>query len=168
MRPVRNLGFTLIELMLYVSIIGGVILVVSLFLSVIQRQGIRNQVVSEVELQSIESLQVMTQIIRNASAIVSPATGASSASASVTMLNDFLSPTIFTATSGAITLKEGTASAIALTSEKIIVSDIIFTNLSAATSPGTLRIQYTVSYNNPDTQPEYSYSNVTTGSATLR
>ena len=148
-------AFTLIELLLYVSIIGSVILAMSVFFSVLQRQRVRSQVISEVENQLLAPMQIMTQMARNAQAIVSPGVGISSGSAT-------LDSTIFSLASGAVTMNT-----IPLTSEKVVVSNLTFTNLSA-TSPGTLRIQYTVSYNNPGTMPEYTYSKAATGSATLR
>jgi Tfp pilus assembly protein FimT len=153
-------GFTLIELLLYVSIIGVVIITMSSFLSTMQHQGVRTKVMMEVEDQSVAPMQIMTQIIRNATTITSPATGTSGSAATV-------SGTLFTLSSGAITMKEGSGAAVPLTSARVLVSNLTFTNLTA-TSPGTLRIQYTVSYNNPDGMPDFTYNKTVTGSATLR
>jgi len=156
----KRFGFTLMELLLYVSIIGSIMLVMSVFFSVLQHQGVRSRVIMEVEEQSLAPMQIMTQIIRNSTAIILPPTGTSSSSAT-------LNSTIFSLASGAITMKEGGSAAVPLTSAKVVVSNLTFTNLSA-TSPGILQIQYAVSYNNPDGMPEYTYTKISTSTATLR
>lgn len=160
-------GFTLIELLLYVSIIGVVILGASSYLSLLQHQSVRTRVIRETEEQALSAMQAMTQVIRNATAIQSPAAGNSASSSSVSVSSPSLSPTVFSLQSGAIFMQEGTASAVPLTTNRIIISGLTFSNLSA-TAPGTLRIQFTAAYNNPDGMPEYTYTKTSTASATLR
>lgn len=161
-------AFTLIELLLYVTVLGVVVLGMSIFLSVLQHQGARSGVIAEVEDQSLAPMEIMTQVIRNATSSSSPAIGTSGSSATILGTNALTNPTVFSLNTGAIMMKEGTAAAVALTTGKVIVSGLTFTNMTTATSPGTIRIQYTVSYNNPDSMPEYTYTKSTTGSATLR
>src|SRR3989344_8594659 len=81
-RETKN-GFTLVELLLYVAISSVILLVTSLFLSVLLESRIKSQVIAEVEQQGAQVMQIMTQSIRNAETINSPAQGVSGASLSI-------------------------------------------------------------------------------------
>lgn len=62
-------AFTLIELLLYVVIIGSMIFSVAGFLQLAMQSRIKNQVISEVEQQGLQVMQRLTQEIRNSTAI---------------------------------------------------------------------------------------------------
>lgn len=164
----KNRGFTLIELLLYTVLIGLVVMATAVLLSVLQKQRVRSQVIMEVEDQGVAAMQIITQIIRNSTAINSPAAGATGTSVSVNVPTGSLSPTVFAVSSGQLTMTEGVNPMVNLTSSKVTVSSVSFSNLTRAGSFGTARIVYTVSYNNPDGIPEYTYSKTFTSDASLR
>lgn len=164
----KQKGFTLVELLLYTALIGMVVLTAAVLLSVMQKQKIRDQVIREVEEQGLASMQVMTQTIRNSTLINSPAASASAGILSINVPTAGLSPTTFGLSSGSITMTEGSNPAVNLTSGKVVVSGMNFANLSRGGSFGTIRIQYTVSYNNPGGIADFNYSKLFTGSASLR
>jgi len=161
-------GFTLIELLLYVSIASVMMLVISIFLSTMLESRVKNQTIAEVEQQGSQVMQVIMQTARNAEAITSPAVGASASALTldvVTVAND---PTVFNLLSGAIRITEGAGSAVPLTNSRVTASALTFQNLSRASTPGTIRITFTLSHVNTSGRNEYNYSKTFYGSASLR
>ena len=138
-----NKGFTLIELLLYVSIVGVMILSVSAILPIFMQSRVKNQTISEVEQQGVSVMQRITQAGRNAT--------------------DINFTTAFDLSSGAI--RENT---IALTNSRVTASGLTFQDLSRVGTPGTMRIQFTITHVNPQGQMEYDFSKTFYGSATLR
>lgn len=161
-------GFTLIELLLYVSLIGIVVMSTTVFLSILQNQRVKSQVIAEVEDQGVYALRVLTQIIRNSTVINSPAVGVSDTAASFTVPTGSLSPTTATLSGGSIELTEGANAPVSLTTSRVTVSSLSFHNLSRTGTPGTIRIAFTVSYNSSAGTTVYGYSKTFTSDASLR
>ena len=161
-------GFTLIEILLYISISSVLLLSVSSFFSMLLQSRVKNQTVAEVEQQGLEVMQIITQALRNADVINAPAPGTSAASLSANTLISGSNPTIFDLSSGAIRITEGANPAIPLTNSHISGTNIIFKNLSRSGTPGTVRIQFTLSHNNPGGRNEQSFTKTFIASATLR
>lgn len=161
-------GFTLIELLLYVSIIGVVILSIAGFLFLLMQSRAKNQTIAEVEQQGIQVMQIITQTGRNAEVITSPAVGTSSASLALDVITVVNDPTIFDLANGVIRIKEGTGSAVSLTNSRVTASGLTFQNLSRASTPGTVRIQFTLTHINPSGRNEYDFSKTFYGTATVR
>jgi Tfp pilus assembly protein PilW len=161
-------GFTLIELLLYTAISATLLLAISIFLSMLLQSQTKNQTIVEVEQQGTMAMQIITQTIRNATAINSPAQGTSASLLSENVLDISKSPTIFDLLSGVLRIKEGAGSAISLTNNRVAVSNLTFQNLSRPGTPGTIRIQFTVSYINLGGRNEYNYTKTFLGSASIR
>lgn len=138
-----NKGFTLIELLLYVSIVGTVIFSIAGFLSLSMQSRLKNQTIAEVEQQGVQVMQIITQAGRNATDI------------------NFTST--FDLSGGVI--RENT---IALTNSRVVASDLTFQNLSRAGTPGTIKVQFTLTHVNPEGRQEYNFSKTFYGSASLR
>ena len=161
-------GFTLLELILYVSIAGVILLVVSIFLSTILQSRIKNQTVSEVEQQGAQVMQLITQTIRNAEDISAPSQGISGASLTLDVVDLSDDPTIFDLSSGVIRITEGVDSPINIINSRINVSGLSFHNLSKTDTAGTVKIVFTLSHKNPEGRNEYNFSKTFYGSASLR
>ncbi|MGF7228746.1 MAG: PulJ/GspJ family protein [Candidatus Saccharibacteria bacterium] len=99
----NNSGYTLIELLLYVAILGGLLTSITYFFGMVADARVKNQTISEVNDQGTAVMDYMTQTIHNATSITTPATGASGSSLSLVVPTGSLSPTIFDA-SGAVTI----------------------------------------------------------------
>lgn len=136
-------GFTLIELLLYVSIIGAIIFSVAGFLSLLMQSRVKNQTIAEVEQQGVQVMQIITQTGRNAT--------------------DINFPSAFDLSGGVI--HENT---IALTNSRVDASALTFQNLSRAGTPGTIRIQFTLTHVNSSGRNEYDYTKTFYGTASLR
>ena len=161
-------GFTLIELLLYVSIASIILLATSVFLSTLLESRIKNQTIAEVEQQGLQVMQLITQTVRNAEAITAPTVGTSASSVTLDVITVASDPTVFDLSSGVLRITEGAGSAVALTNSRVTVSALTFQNLSRTSTPGTIRIQFTITHVNPSGRNEYNFSKTFIGSATLR
>lgn len=161
-------GFTLVELLLYFGLAAIMILVIATFFGTMLGARVQNQVIAEVEQQGVAVLQRVTQTIRNADSITSPTIGVSAASLTLDMVPVAVDPTVFDISSGVIRITEGAGSAVALTNSRVTASALTFQNLSQASTPGTVRIQFTLTHLNPSSRQEYNYARTFYGSASLR
>lgn len=161
-------GFTLIEFLLYISITGMMVVTLSgLFFMVVQSR-VKHQAITEVDQQSIEVINKITQSLRNAESINLPAQGASAVSLSLDVVDVSDDPTVFDLSSGAIQMTEGVGSPVALTNSNVTISSILFENLSRTNTPGVVRISFTVSHINPENRQEFAYSRTFYATASLR
>jgi len=161
-------GFTLVELLLYIALTTVMIATVSGYIYLTLQARVKGQVIAEVEQQGIQAIQNMTQIIRNATGVNSPALGASGSSTSVTVLNFSNSPTVFNVVAGVFRITEGAKTPVPLTNDRVTVSAFTVTNVSQSTSSNTLRLQFTLTAVNPNGRSEYSYAKTFTTTADLR
>lgn len=160
-------GFTLIELLVYIGISSAVLLLASLFLSVLLETRIKHQAIMEVKQQGIFVMQSLTRAIRNADTLNTPTQGASGATLS---LNTFIAqnnPTTFDLSGGTIRITESAESPIFLTNARVTASGLVFQNLSRPDTPPIIRIQFTLTHTNPDGKNEYAVSKTFTTSAAL-
>src|SRR3989338_405637 len=100
-------GFTLVELLLYVSITAIILLATSGFLFMLLEARIKNQTIAEVEQQGLQVMQLITQTARNAEAVTSPAVGTSASSLTLDVVTVVSDPTVFDLASGVIRITEG-------------------------------------------------------------
>ena len=154
-------GFTLIELLLYIAIASIIVFTTASMLRFTLESRTKNQTIAEVEQEGAQVMQLITQTVRNATAISSPTIGASGASLSV-------DTTVFDLSGGAIRIKEGAGAAVNLTSSKITVSSLNFQNLSRVSTPNIVRVSFTVTYTNSSGRNEYDFTKSFYGSAGLR
>jgi len=162
-------GMTLLELILYISLVSVVLLAISgLIFSVLQSR-VRNQVVSEVEEEGLITIQIISQAIRNAKNINSPSTGSAGASLSLASLDLLKDPTVFDSSGSVIRISEGSGTTVNLTSLSMVaVSNLSFKNLTPAESPGVISFSFVLTHINLSGRREYDYSKTFYGSANLR
>ncbi|HLD17881.1 MAG TPA: prepilin-type N-terminal cleavage/methylation domain-containing protein [Patescibacteria group bacterium] len=163
----KQRGFTLVELILYIGLSAFLLSSVGVVMNVSYQTKARQQVITEVEQQGTAALQSISQIIRNASSIISPAAGVSATSVSVNVSDLSKTPTTFFLSDSVLQAVENTIIT-PLTTTRVQVSAVSFKNLSAVGSPGTVKFQFMVAYNNPGGSPRFVYSKIFYGSASLR
>lgn len=161
-------GFTLIELLLYISISSVLLLALSLFLSMLLESRVKTQTLAEVDQQGVQVMQMIMQAVRNADTINAPTLGVGATSLSINTVTPALNPTTFDLSGGVIRVTEGLGSAVALTNARVVASDLTVTNLSRASTPGIVRVQFTLTYVNNTGRPEYDYTKTFYASASLR
>ncbi len=162
-------GFTLVELILYVSICSILLLTISSFLSFLLGARVRSQAITEVNQQGFQVMSLITQTIRNGRSIQVPSMGTSSSTLSITTGDVALNPTVFSLSSTTVEVKEASKNAMSLTNSRVRVTALTFQNVSSGSSTEKIiRISYTLDYINPTGRSEYSFTKSFTGSATLR
>jgi Tfp pilus assembly protein PilW len=164
----RQSGYTLIELLLYVAIMGTLLTTVTFFYGTVTASRIKNQSIVEVNDQGTAVMDYLTQTIRNATAITAPATGLSAASLTLTVPTGSLSPTVFSLTGtapAAIQIKEGAGAQVPLTSDDVQISNLTFKNLSRPSTPGVVQISFVIERVNPRGINEFNYQKTFTGTA---
>jgi len=141
-RHTSSRAFSLIEIILYISLSGIILLTTAItFISVLDART-KNQTIAIVDQEGAKAMSIITQIVRNATAINSPTAGNSASTLSVNTGSS--DPKIFTLTDGVITMQEGGGSVVALTSSLVTISNLNFKNLSGASSPGNVDVTFTV------------------------
>ncbi len=162
-------GLSLIEMLLYVAISSVILLSLSLLLTFLLSQRVKNHSISDVNQQGLQVMQLITQTVRNARSIDNPLIGGTSSVLSMTMPDPLLSPTVFDIVNGVVRIKEGSNEIIPLTNSHITISSLLFQNISSASSTDRIvRISFTVDHNNANGRNENSFSKSFKGSATLR
>lgn len=161
-------GYTLIELLLYMAIIAILLTAVAVFFGMSVDSRVKNQSISEVNSQGAFVLDYMTQTVRNASAITSPAVSTPGTTLTVTVPTAALSPTIFSVVSGVLQVKEGTGTAVALTNSKVQVTSLTVTNLTKTGTSGIVQISFVITRINTASRNEYDYQRTFTTSVGLR
>lgn len=164
----KQSGFTLIELLLYVVVAAVILSAISLFIALVLEARVHNQVITEVEEQGRQAVQVVAQTLRNAESISDPPVGSVGISLAARLSDGANSPTVFTVNNGVLFVKEGARATIPLTNSRVIVTNLTFRNLSLPNTPGTVRFQFTLTHVNPDGRMEYNYAQIFRGSATIR
>lgn len=163
-----NSGFSLVELLLYISILALILLSISAFLSTLITSRVKNQTISEVESQGLQAMHLITQTIRNSASITSPAQGASAANISLSTYTVGLNPTVFDVSGGALRISEGGGATVALTNSRVTVSELSFQNVARTNTPGSIRISFTISSVNSSGRNEYQFQKTFVATASLR
>lgn len=158
-------GYTLIELLLYIVVISTLLTSITYFFGITIEARAKNQTIAEVNDQGALAMDYITQTIRNASSITTPAPAGSAASLTLVVPTGSLSPTIFDLSGTTLRVKEGTGAAIPLTSNDIRVTGLTFRNLTRPSTPGNVQITLTLSHVNPSNRNEYDYQKTFTSSA---
>jgi len=154
-------GFTLVELLLYMVILSTMLGVLTSFVVMTYKVRVKSQVVAEVEQQGSQTMDIITQAVRNSTAINLPV---SQASGSTLTING--STTTFDMNANKIRMNDGTTYDIV--SNKVVANGLLFTNVTETGGPGSVRIQFTLTYNNISGTNEYDYAKTFYATASRR
>lgn len=163
----NNRGFTYVEAIVYLGVVSLLIGTVGTLVSLTYRTSGREAVRREVEEQGRQAMETILRTTRNASAIVAPTAGTTDTSLSVSVDEAPASPTVFSLSSGALMASEGASAAERLTNANVVASGLSVQNLSRASTPGTVRIAFTLSEAAGSSAP-LTYSQTFYGSASLQ
>jgi prepilin-type N-terminal cleavage/methylation domain-containing protein len=166
--PLRQQGFTLVEILLYISITAILLLAVSAFLTVLLQTRVESEVRTEVDQQAQHLLQTMGLAIRNAEGISSPTPGVTGGSLTLDAYDAAADPTVFDLSSGKVRITEGAGSPVDLTSTRVSITSLTFENVTRTDTPGSIRITFTISYNSGSNRQEFNYSNTYYATYSLR
>lgn len=153
----NSAGFTLIEMLIYIAIIGIVISgFVSYSLSV---SGARNKNYSTVTVQANgrTALEIFRQKIHQAEAVIIPNYSATSTLLLLDMPG--VSPNItFSVIDGVLLMKEGSLATTTITENNVLISNLLFTNLAGNNERENIGIDFVVNYRMPVTDVRFDYS----------
>ena len=165
-------GFTLVETLIYVAIIGGVVTTfVNFGLSVTNSRN-KTYVVQEVQanVRTVEDL--VSRRIRAATGINTSTSvfGSNPGILSLSMASAGLNPTVIALNedNGILEIKEGTNASTTITTAKVNVTNLVFTNLTASSTRENIGIAMTMEYNNPSEDVYFLVSQTVTTSVSLR
>lgn len=154
----KNQGFTLVELLIYIVILATFLVVIISFLWTIIFGNIKEISFQEIQQNGRFVLTKITQETKKATGINSPLPGFTSSTLSLAMAAPYLNPTVFDVVSGKLRITQGAVGPYILTSDQVTISSLQFTNLSYLDSPGTIQIEMTIGRNNPGARTEYAAS----------
>jgi Tfp pilus assembly protein PilW len=157
-------GISLVETIVYVAIFSIIIVGLAQFSATLSSTRLHMQGVLEVNDQGSQAIKLITQTLRNGSSVNSPTIGSSGSSLSVVTNIPTTSPTVFSISSGVLYITEGAGSPVALTNNKVTVSNLIFSNFSRASTPGIIKVSLTIT----STSARDPYSVTFDGSGALR
>lgn len=131
----NNKGFTLIETLIYATIVTGMVTfaILASYQLIESADKIRNQ--KEVAENKKFFEQKMYWVFQNISAINSPTTGATTTSLSVDKLSHADNPVVVDVNNGVVTLKQGSNPAIPITNEYVAVQNLEFHNYDFSGRP---------------------------------
>jgi type II secretory pathway pseudopilin PulG len=157
----KKRGFTLIEFLIYSVIVSFIVGSLVLTGVNIMQARARINITEEVNHNARAILNMITNHIRQAEGVIYPAPGDSGNYLSLEMpISDF-SPTIFEVDeNGTLMVRRKDDVASSITSETVIVSDLVFTNLSYTDTPGTVKIVITIEYSNLSERTEYDFEKI--------
>lgn len=138
-------GFTLVDILLSTALAGVVVLALSqLWFSAVAIQT-RAAWMSETDETGFLAASRVTEVARNADAILSPAPGASAASLSLDVAGSTADPTVFDVSGGALRVTEGASAPVNLTDpSRVRVTDFFVENVSAPGIAGAIRVRLTL------------------------
>jgi len=157
----QPLAFTLLETVLYVFIFAILGIALFNFGNISYRTNAYSQSVAEVDLQgSAAMLKIITAInnVNSFDGINYPGLGLSSTTLSLKTATTSTNPIIFSLASSSITMKVGTSTPVSLTSNRVEVSNLLFSNFGRAMTDGVIQIKYTITLINNSGMKEYTYS----------
>jgi len=146
----RSKGFTLVETIIYVAIIGGVIATFVSFSMNISNARNKTYVQEETQANARVALNIITQKIQSASGVNISASvfGIDPGVLSLAMSSSTLNPTIInlSADDGQLQIKEGNNATTTITTERVQINNLIFTNFSASSTRENIGVDLTVGY----------------------
>jgi len=151
-------GFTLIEFLIYISIVAGILVLMIGFFWNIIFGNIKENSYQEIQQNGRFAMTKMTQEIKKAKSIIFPLPGSSSNLLSLEMANPNLNPTVFGLQNGKLRITQGVSGPYFLTTDRVIISNLQFINLSYENTPGTIQIEMKIEHSNPAGRIEYQAS----------
>ena len=158
----RSGGFTLIEIVIYIAIIGMIVTGFITFSISISNTRNKTFVVQEVHSNSRTALNLISQRIRSSTGVNSTSStfGVDPGVLSLSMAAVSRDPTVIDLdqNDGTLRIGEATSSPVAITSDKVKVTNLVFTNVTPSGERENIRVEITVEYNNISGDIIYTYS----------
>lgn len=163
-----NKGFSMVETIVYLAIFAMFAGTLVTFVFNLNSSRLHSQIMLEVNDQGASLMRLLTRSIESASAINSPGTGGSSGVLSINTSDPLTTPTVFSEDGETLYITEGASDPVALTNNKVRLTDLNFTNVSRSATPGIIQIRFTIGNTAAKTLAEEQYSASFYGSSSLK
>lgn len=165
----RFRAFTLVEMILYIGMVSIFVISLVTFLNFFTQAKNKSSTIEEVNQQAVFVTSYLEQLVRDSDSITLPAKTTSAGTLTLASTKfPAKSPVVISLSSGKLIVSEAGGPAVQITSDKVTISNLSFTNLSQASTNGNVRYQFTISYNNPNGLNEFTYMQTFYGSTSTR
>jgi type II secretory pathway pseudopilin PulG len=151
-------GFTIIEFIVYISILSIAIVAMGLVSINVFSVGARTNAIQEVTHNGRFVMHKIGLTINEANSLVAPETQGQSLH--LTFSDPLKDPTIFDVSDGKLRITEGSGEPIELTTSKVNVDQILFKKVA----DNSVKVEINISFYNPQNIPEYEFANFFTSS----
>jgi len=166
----KKSSFTLIEMLVYIAILGILIIILSSFLIWSNNSNVKAKVMRETLEDASRTMEFMTREIRAAKGVYTPTTNSSQLSLETTKYlpqDEDTTYIDFFLCGSQVCFKKESQAPVALTKENVEVSSLVFTEVVSGGVP-SIQIDLAVHYKNPQNKPEYQAVVSLTSTASLR
>lgn len=154
-------GFTLVEMILYLFIVGVILSVLALFLLQLLNARTKTYAISEVLSSAHLIEERLSEAVRHASSVeVADSVFQSDPGVlSLNMVNADRTPLVFSLTqdNGQFQLSEGGNNPVVLSPEQIEITNLVFTNLTTQDDTGMIRVEFTVKISSDSATKAFAY-----------
>jgi len=169
-RPQSGGGFTLIEVLIYIGVLGIILVAIFSLLIVSNRSNIKAKVMRETLEDARRTMDIMVREIKEAKSVYTPTTNSNQlsletinylpADEETTYIDFFLC-------GSSICLKKESQDPVSITKDNVEVNNLAFTRIVSGDST-SIQIVLGMKYKNPSNRPEYQAIVNLTSTATLR
>jgi type II secretory pathway pseudopilin PulG len=167
--------FTMVEILVYISVLSIVVITIISFLIWSTQSNTKLRVMREVLDNTKRAMEIMTYEIREAKSIYTPTTIFDTNLGQLSLETKKYLPTEeetsfidFYLCGTRLCLKKESQNPIPLTSDKVEVKDLIFSQITTGNNVSAIQINLKIDYKNPNNRSEYSASVNVTSAASLR
>lgn len=171
----RQKSFTLIEILVYIAVLAIVVLTVSAFFLWAVRSNVKTRAMREVLDNTRRAMEIMTYEIKEAKGVYAPTGIFDSHPGQLSLETKRYLPTGETASyidfylcGTKICLKKESQNPIALTSDRVEITDLVFSQIATSQAALSIQINLKIDYKTAADRPEYQSSLTTTSTASLR
>lgn len=138
-----NRGFTLVEIILYITIVSVLLVVIVQYWNGLVGNAVRIRLEQDAQDSSRFAVETIGGYIRQATGVSSPGLGATGTVLQLAMPDAADDPTIIDVDSGTLRVTEGNDGPFEIIPEKVEITNIEFSNLTASTStPGVVQVNF--------------------------
>ena len=170
----NNKSFTLIEILVYLGVLAIIISTVSSFFLWAIRSNTKTKVMRETLDNARRAMEIITYEIKEAKSIYIPTTTSTQLSLETTHYlpqgenKTYIDFYLCGTASTTLCFKKESQNPVALTSDRVEVKNLSFTQIATTSTSPSLQINLEISYKNPSNLPEYQASVNLSSAASLR
>lgn len=168
-------GFTLTEVLVYIAVLAIIIAAVSSFLLWQISSSAKSRATRETQYNAERALSIMTQEIREARSVYTPTSVFNINPSQLSLETAKYAPAgeaagyiDFFICGTQLCLKKESQNPVALTSESVEISNLIFRQIATTSTIPSIQIELKVDYIATSTRPEYQASFAATSTVSLR